>query len=74
MRDWLVVVSRGAGGGRVLQHHPSDQADQGEDPGEGLKGHTGRRRSPPWTHFVTRTVAHFVTRKDVQNRAEKEAC
>lgn len=29
-------VSRCPGGGGVLQHHPADQTDQGEDRGAGL--------------------------------------
>lgn len=34
-------VSRCPGGGGVLQHHPADQTDQGEDRGAGLQSHTG---------------------------------
>lgn len=34
-------LSRCPGGGGVLQHHPADQTDQGEDRGAGLQSHTG---------------------------------
>lgn len=34
-------VTRCPGGSWVLQHHPTDQTDQGEDRGEGLQGHAG---------------------------------
>lgn len=37
----IIPVSRGPGGGGVLQCHPADQTDQGPDRGEGLESHTG---------------------------------
>lgn len=47
--SWGVVpcVLRCPGGGWVLQHHPTDQTDQGEDRGEGLKIHAGIQRTCP---------------------------
>lgn len=41
-------VSRCPGGGRVLQHHPADQTDQGEDRRAGLQSHAGMRQTGFW--------------------------
>lgn len=45
-------VSRCPGGGRVLQHHPADQTDQGEDRGEGLQSHAGIQQTPSRRGFA----------------------
>lgn len=46
-RSWVVCsfLSRRPGGGWVLQHHPTDQTDQGEDCGAGLQSYAGILRT-----------------------------
>lgn len=42
---FVSFLSRRPGGGGVLQHHPTDQTDQGEDRGAGLQSYAGIHRT-----------------------------
>lgn len=61
-RSLVVIrpVSRCPGGGRVLQHHPADQTDQGEDLGAGLQSHTGNLLLLQPSRFKWEAFLHFV--------------